>query len=34
MIAVLLVANIVSVVLEAGFAWQLPDDPKGYLMLR
>jgi hypothetical protein len=28
----MLAANILSVIAEAGFAWQLPDNPTRYLM--
>lgn len=30
----MLVANIVSVIAEAGFAWHLPDNPTTYLLFR
>jgi hypothetical protein len=28
----MLVANILSVIAEAGFAWRLPDNPTSYLL--
>ena len=31
-LAVVLVANILSVIAEAGWAWKLPDNPTGYLL--
>jgi hypothetical protein len=31
-LGVMLVANILSVVAEAGFAWHLPDNPTSYLL--
>lgn len=31
-VALMLVANILSVVAEAGFAWKLPDNPTTYLL--
>lgn len=31
-VAAMLVANILSVVAEAGFAWHLPDNPTSYLL--
>ena len=33
-LAVVVVANILSVIAEAGFAWGLPSDPVGYLLLQ
>ena len=33
-VAAMLVANILSVTAEAGFAWKLPDNPTGYLLFR
>ena len=33
-VAVLFIANILSVIAEAGFAWSLPDDPVGYLLFQ
>jgi disulfide bond formation protein DsbB len=33
-LAIIAVANIVSVILEAGIAWDLPSDPTGYLLLK
>jgi hypothetical protein len=34
MLALMLGANILSVVAEAGFAWKLPDNPTTYLLFR
>jgi hypothetical protein len=31
-LGVMLVANILSVIAEAGFAWHLPDNPTSYLL--
>ncbi len=31
-VAAMLIANVLSVTAEAGFAWKLPDDPTGYLL--
>jgi hypothetical protein len=31
-LGVMLVANILSVIAEAGFAWRLPDNPTSYLL--
>jgi disulfide bond formation protein DsbB len=33
-LAVMLLANIASTAAEAGFAWELPADPKGYLLFQ
>ncbi|WP_431284393.1 disulfide bond formation protein B [Humitalea sp. 24SJ18S-53] len=33
-VAAMLVANILSVVAESGFAWTLPENPVGYLLFR
>jgi disulfide bond formation protein DsbB len=32
--AFVVAANLISVVVEAGFHWNLPDDPSGYLLFR
>jgi hypothetical protein len=31
-LGVMLVANMLSVIAEAGFAWQLPENPSSYLL--
>ena len=31
---VLVVANLLSVIAEAGFHWDLPSDPVGYLLFK
>jgi disulfide bond formation protein DsbB len=33
-LALIIAANLLSVVAEAGFNWSLPSDPDGYLLLR
>ncbi len=33
-LGVMILANIVSVIAEAGLAWKLPDNPAGYLLFR
>lgn len=33
-LAVIIVANILSVIAEAGFNWTLPENPTGYLLFR
>jgi disulfide bond formation protein DsbB len=33
-LAVIIVANLLSVIAEAGFNWDLPSDPKGYLLFK
>jgi hypothetical protein len=33
-LALMLVANILSVIAEAGFAWHLPDNPVTYLLFK
>jgi hypothetical protein len=31
---VIVVANLLSVIAEAGFNWELPSDPVGYLLFK
>jgi hypothetical protein len=31
---VIVVANLLSVIAEAGFNWDLPSDPTGYLLFK
>src|SRR5262245_55236741 len=33
-LALIVVANLLSVIAEAGFNWDLPSDPKGYLLFK